>query len=225
MTDENTYLKLILWFIFTVLVLYGLYQIGSGLVVSQTTGTLLVKTSKDAATISVSQDNKDAAIIGMGNAKVRLTPGTYLVVASGGGLRDSSIVKVSKKQTTKTTLDFKSSPLVKSPANTNYQNISVLVDNGGLTTLQISQLEQYFFKYNSSAHTVSIDPNSVESGPRNPNTSTSFTLNFNVTIDSKPYKATASYSNLSSIRLYLYNSQTNALMYDSGNPATTGDNT
>lgn len=220
MTDENVYLRPVSWLLFFILVLYGLYQIGLGLVVSQTTGTLLVKTSKPNATVSISQNGMGAAIIGTGDTKVRLAPGTYLVIASAGGSRDSSIIKISKKQTTKTTLNFKSPPLVKSPANINYENISTLIDNGGLTTLQVSQIEQYFFKYNSSAHTVSIDPDSVESGPRNPNTSTSFTLNFNVTIDSTPYKATVSYSNLSSVRLSLYNPQTNALVYDSGAPAT-----
>jgi hypothetical protein len=220
MTNENINLKPVLWLLFLVLVLFGLYQMCSGLVVSQTTGMLLVDTPKPFATISISQNNKGAAIVGTGTAKVRLAPGTYLIVASDAGSRDSTVIKISKKQTIKTYLNFKSPPLLKSPANINYKNVSALINNGGITTLQASQLEQYFFNYKPSAHTVSIDPDSVEPGPRNPNTSTTFTLNFNVTIDSTQYKATTSYANLSTIRLSLYNPQTNALVFDSGVPAT-----
>jgi hypothetical protein len=90
--------------------------------------------------------------------------------------------------------------------------------NSGLTVTQINLLEQIIFEYKPSAHTANINSSSVEPGPHDPNTDTSFTINFSLAIDAAPYNATISYSNLSTVHLYLYNPQTGVLMFDSNTP-------
>jgi hypothetical protein len=86
----------------------------------------------------------------------------------------------------------------------------------GLTTTQESSLEQEFFSFDPSASNITIDTGSISLAPYNPNSSnTTTSINFNVAVNSTSYKATVTYSNITSLELYLYNIKTNALVYES----------
>jgi hypothetical protein len=88
--------------------------------------------------------------------------------------------------------------------------------DAGLSSTQLNNLEEALFRYKTSAHSVAVDPNSIEPGPHNPNTSTSFTLNFNVSIDSNSYKGIVVYTDLDGVDLHLINPQNNSEVYHSG---------
>jgi hypothetical protein len=98
--------------------------------------------------------------------------------------------------------------------STIFQGMSAFINNG-LTTEQVNELIQSFSKFTPTAKTVSIDPASLTPGPHDPNKINPFTINFNASIDSSPYKGTVSYTDLSSIRLILYSSS-GKQAFDSG---------
>jgi hypothetical protein len=86
----------------------------------------------------------------------------------------------------------------------------------GVTTTQENNLEEAFFKFSGSAKSVSIDPSSIAVVPHDPNSASmdSF-INFSVKVDSKLYKAKIDYTNLTTIRLYLFDFQSGNQVYDS----------
>jgi hypothetical protein len=112
----------------------------------------------------------------------------------------------------------------KTPSKTNvaFSGMDGFLD-AGLTSAQLYNLEETIFRYKTSVHSVSVDPNTIQPGPHNPNTDISFTLNFNVTIDSTAYKGTIVYSDLEGIDLHLYNPQNNSEVYHSGLVSTKSD--
>jgi hypothetical protein len=191
-----------------------IYVLATSIMYARTTGTLHVNSSNPKATLSISQTNHQAELIGVGSATIHLSPGAYQVSANYGTGQTNATVLVNKKHTTTVFLELKSKPPLPSVANINFSNIDTLIDSG-LTTTQIGILKQDFFQYKQTAQKVSVVPSSVSPGPHDPNTSTSFTLNFGVLIDSAPYNASASYSDLSNIRLLLYNPSNKALVFDS----------
>lgn len=91
--------------------------------------------------------------------------------------------------------------------------------NNGVTSGQLSNFEkvlgQYLSSQNITYSTVSFS--SIVREPTDPNaTSPSSTLVFNVIVDGKDsYKAFLNSFSLSGIRLYLYNLNSNKLVYDS----------
>ena len=186
----------------------------------RSTGVLVVDASPSSAQLSISQENHQAAIIGTGSTKVRLQPGTYQLAATDSGSHTSVVVTVYKGRTTHSFLNVTSSATngntqpVRTVQDVNFSGTDALV-NDGLTTDQLNEMEQYFFQFKSSANTVAIDPNTVQAGPHNPNVVSPFTLNFTVTVDSAPYKATVSYTDLNNVTLQLFNLQTGAVVYDS----------
>jgi len=88
--------------------------------------------------------------------------------------------------------------------------------NSGLSSEQIILLEQALSQYQEKAKVFKINESSVEPGPRNPNTSTQFSLNFSLSIENTPYNATLNYTSITNINLILYNPTTDAQVYDSG---------
>jgi hypothetical protein len=207
-------IKRLLVIAFCAIIIFAVQQTISGIDALRGTGILVINTSEPAAQISISQENHQAANIGTGNARIRLLPGTYRVAAASAGSQTSAVVTVYKRQTTGTSLDLKKNSGLHSVTSTNFIGTETLI-NDGLSVTQVGELEQYFFQYKPSVNTVKIDPASVEPGPHDPNTTSPFTLNFNVSIDSASYKAIASYTDLENITLDLYNPQTNTLVFTS----------
>jgi len=218
-TDTATVFKRLFFLVYLVIVVVCVYVLVSAIITSQNTGMLRLSSPNSQATLSISQVNHQAMIIGVGRAAVRLKPGTYQVSASYGGNHADAVVRIVKKQVTSSSLNPVGSTLP-SVGNINFPNIDTLI-NSGLTTTQISALERAFFQYKSSAKIITINPDSVYPEPHDPNTSTSFTINFKVTVDSAPYNATISYSDLDSVRLYLYNPLNNSQVFDSYATTTT----
>lgn len=213
MDSEPRYLKPLVTIAICLIVLWGIYQVVSGFVAVQNTGILTVNASKPDAVISISQANGGAVIIGTGTARVRLYPGTYQLVAMDAGSRTAVITKISKQHSSHVSLDLNKTSIIRSAASINFQNMSALINNG-LTTTQVGQLEQYFFRFKPSTNRVAVDASSVRAGTHNLETST-FTLYCDVSIDSKAYKATLTYADSNNIRMYLYNSSDNSLVFDS----------
>lgn len=213
MDAENPNYKQLVTIGFFVLVLFGIYQIVSAAIAAQNTGVLSVTASKPGAVISVSRANKQAAIIGTGSARVRLAPGTYQLVAVNAGSRTASLVKITEKHSSRISLDLNKTSTLRSVASINFEGTDALVNNG-LTATQVGELEQYFFQLKPSANKVVIDTASVQIGPHDLNTST-FTLNFNVAVDSSAYKSTVSYADPNAVRLQLYEPRSGSQVLDS----------
>lgn len=214
MDTEPRNLRPIITITICVLVIFGIYEIVSAFIAASNTGTLVVDASRSSAIISISQANKQAKIIGTGSTHIRLAPGTYQLVATNNGSRTAVITKVSEKHSSHISLNLSKTAVLPSPASINFQNLYFLISYG-LTQEQLSNLQIKIFQFRPHAHTVAIDASSIKTGLHNPNSEDPFTINFNVTVDAVPYKATVNYTGLNDLRLYLYNPQTNALMYDS----------
>jgi hypothetical protein len=104
------------------------------------------------------------------------------------------------------------------PASKDFVNFSGFdsLKNYGITDSQLNTLKQYFFDYSKSAKQITLDINSIKPTPHDRSSaSVSDTINFGVTVDSTAYSARIDYYNLTNIRLYLYNSQTGGLVFDS----------
>jgi len=107
-------------------------------------------------------------------------------------------------------------PQTPSKANITFLGTDAL-ENYGVTAAQINNLEQALFNYKQLAQTVSIDTSSIAVTPHNPTSSNnSSIINFNVSIDGNSLKARIDYSQITNLRLYLYDIQNGNLLFDSG---------
>ncbi len=181
----------------------------------QKTGLVKVKSTNSNAILSVTQNNKEARLIGTGSARVRLNPGSYLISSAFHGRQSSAVIKVIKGQTTNMLLNPDSQPLLPSVQSVNFAGIDSLL-NSGLTTTQIGLLKREFFNYNTGVKSVNISPSSIKPAPRNPDKDIAFKINFSATIDSTPSKETISYTGLNDLRLQIFDSITDQQIYDSG---------
>lgn len=197
-------------------ILFCLYIIYSTISVYNSTGVLSVSSADSKSVISVSQPYHQAKFIGVGNSKIRLAPGSYVVAVGDKGVVATTIAVVYKKNTTRISLNPDQRSELPSLDNINFENMSTILGDG-ITNGQLGALEKAFFTFKQSAKVVDVNKSSVENGPHNPNISANFTINFSVTIDSVSYKAVATYSDLTSIDLTLYNPANNSLVFDSGN--------
>jgi hypothetical protein len=214
-TNSRKQLAILLSLIAGIIVIVCVYQIARTIYISQTTGILKVSSSDNQAAVSVTQSDRQAAAIGVGSVGVHLAPGTYLVAVSDKGQQATSVVHVSKKSTTKLSLNPDQEVYLPSVLNITFNNMSDLV-NTGISATQATNIEEYFFKFMPTAHTVTISPASIEPGPHDAATSTGFTTNFTVNVDNTSYNGTINYSNLDNVELILTNPQTGATVFDSG---------
>ena len=199
--------------IYTAIVLTCLYTIGKTVIITNATGILDIKSANSQTVLSINQANRQAKIIGTGKVAVRLKPGSYQILASYGGNSAYKTVQIHKKHTSRISLNPTSSPLP-AAGNTEFRYLDTLI-NSGVTSTQIDALKQIFSQFKPSARTISLDSDSVSPGPHNPDTSTEFTINFTVAVDSTTYNTTVSYADLDNIRLYLYDPSNNSLVFDS----------
>jgi hypothetical protein len=189
------------------------YLIVSAIVTAETTGVLKVSAAQKAH-ISVTSSNSQAENIGKpGNAQVRLKPGTYQVVATASnGEVAARTVLIEKKRSVAVSLSPAASPKLPSVNSVSFFGTSALTDLG-ISPSQIDMLKLDFFHFKTSPSAVNIDSQSVQTLPHK--LGDPFVITFDVTVDSKPYKAKITYSNLQNILLQLYNPQNGQLVYDS----------
>jgi len=88
-------------------VLMTALEILNSLQISSKTGILKVYSSDQAATLAISKSYGQAQYIGLDSAKVRLDPGTYLVSASVGSIREMSSVQIVKGQVVTKSFDMR----------------------------------------------------------------------------------------------------------------------
>jgi hypothetical protein len=193
----------------------SIYLILSAVTQSNRRGTLFFQSSDSNATLSITQNNKQAIVIGVGQSKALLLPGTYLVSSSDKGQLATKVVSIVMKKTTKIMLDPSSEVFLPSLLNIKFNNIGNFI-NFGLTNQQVISLEQSLFKFNPDAKTINIDSGSIENGPHNASTSNGFVINFNLTIDNTPYKGSVNYNDITHVQLTLSDPQKGNVVYDSG---------
>jgi len=204
------------------LVFLGLYIFYAYRVV-QGTGLLTITTSDLHATITISGNKTTAAIIGTGNTKVRLKPGSYLIVAGNQGMQASQVVTVSKGNKADIKLQLVQPAVIPSPDTVSYDNVQTLLDYG-LNPAQVANVKQVFFQYKTSTKTISIDSSSVKQEPHNPAGNDPFKLDFNATLDGTTVKAVVVYSSFDDIQMQIYDPSSGALLY-SGSSVPTGEGT
>jgi hypothetical protein len=207
------------WFLFIFCVLGCIWIVVATIITSQNTGILQIRSANPKAGLIISQNNRQALLVGTGTARVRLKPGSYQISATYGGKQANGVATVYKDRTTGSYLGVLQPVRLPSVATINFEGTGSLI-NDGLTIEQVNNLEQEFFQYKPRAQTVNIS--SVEPAPHNPNVDTSFSLNFTVSIDSTTYNATVTYTDLETVQLHLYNLQNNALLFNSAAVTTPG---
>lgn len=167
-------------------------------------GTLSVSTPAPGTSLTVTQAGHTAAYIGSGSARVRLKAGTYTVGATVSGERATKIVTISRAQTTTIHLN-PTAPSVTptAPAPTGFINFDTLVSSG-LTADQESALEQEFTDFRPTAQVFSVDPQTISVIVPDPSSgTTTFTMNFDVTVDSVLYHASIQYTGYDFVQLAL----------------------
>lgn len=97
---------------------------------------------------------------------------------------------------------------------TAFQGMSSFINNG-LTSDQVNEIIKAFNKFSANAKDVSVDTNSLSPGPHTPGTLDPFTIRFRATVDSSRLTGTVSYTDLSSIRLVLFDTA-GKQVFDSG---------
>lgn len=100
-----------------------------------------------------------------------------------------------------------------------FDGISSVVDDEGLSSEQEQALRQAVFNYSKQIKKdfklVTLYKESLQEGPNNPATGGG-TLYFSLGIDGKTYSAQMDHWDLTVMRLYLRDPQTNVVIYDSG---------
>jgi hypothetical protein len=88
----------------------------------------------------------------------------------------------------------------------------------GVTLAQLEAFKQAVFMYSNKIKNVSINASSIKLAPHDPNSSSvGAAMNFSLIIDDKDFSAKIEYSNLTTLRLFLYDSSGSNLIYDSQN--------
>jgi hypothetical protein len=199
--------SIVLWVI--ALVVVGL--IAKDVYSSQTTGLLEVVSPNKNATLSITQANHQAIIIGTGSAHVLLKPGSYLVGASSGGYSVADVVTIQKKQTTISRPDPANYTLLPSVVSINFENFDELA-NSGVTSGQLDNIKQAFFNFKKSTRKVELVANTITPAPLNPNSS-DFSMDFGVMVDSKIYKTTITYGLGSTVSFKLTDTASGEVAY------------
>jgi hypothetical protein len=219
--DPSLPARQILRLIAVAVVLVCCFELVAAVVVSRTTGAVRVSAKDPKARLSVSQPGRGAAIIGTGQAAVRLKPGTYQVAATDGAAAVSQNVRIKAGQTAELSLDFKDSVQLPSTANINFVGDDQFVDLG-VEPAQVDAMKHKFFEFDKNAKTIVLTD--IAAVPHDRNSASVFdTINFKAKIDSKEYNARLDYSALNdSITLYLYDTGSGAQVFNSagsGKPA------
>jgi hypothetical protein len=187
--------------------------------VRQSTNIVDVSASEKNAVITISQTGTEAAIMGVGQARVRLKPGSYYIEAHSAGKSASKILRVTRGSPIDVPLKLipVSSPVASQDTIT-YNGFGELAENGFSTT-QVLNLKQLFFTYNKDAKTVRITTNTIKNGARDPNsTDPAFTLTFSGYIDSTSFNATVKYTGFEMVELTITNPVSGVMLFNGALP-------
>jgi hypothetical protein len=196
---------------------FGAWQIVPAVSLSGKTGVLEISASTGSAKLSLSQDSSQAVVIGTGSAKLRLNPGTYLIVATDSGNRASAVAVVRQGATTTSSLKLKNNTTqhVKTIADVSFSGFDYLL-NLGLSLNQQTELEQYFYQFKPAVNSVSIGTATIKQGARDPNTISPFSFTFVVSVDSTNYNATINYTDTNNVQLQLFDMNSGSMIYTAG---------
>jgi hypothetical protein len=101
-----------------------------------------------------------------------------------------------------------------SSQNTGFSGIDSLTTRG-LTSIQGNNLQSAFIKFKPGARAVVIDTSTISASTAHSGNSFSQLMNFSVSIDSRPYTAQLDYTDVSAVRLKLFDADNN-VVFDSG---------
>jgi len=125
--QANSYNLRAFWYVTIVLLgLFGVYEIGSALYVSQSTGTLSIQASNAGALLTVSEAGHKMVNVGYGQSSVHLAPGNYKIYASLGRLQTAKDIRVSKKNKSQVNLQLPSLSSHSQQLNKNAQANSLI---------------------------------------------------------------------------------------------------
>ncbi len=219
-SDITKTIKL-LWLVASLVFVYFLIRLGLGVYTTQTTGLLRIVSSDNAARLSVSRVDTQAAYVGSGAANIRLAPGTYYVGASTKGKSALKIVVLEKQKSVDVSID----PVTGSSYLPSVEDIDFVGEDNllklGLTSTQLANIKQLFFQHNQSAKTITITGAVTE--PRNrDSTSMWFGLKFGGSIDRSSYSAQLKYSGFDAVQLTL-NDSSGKQLFAGSLPEAVGD--
>lgn len=189
------------------------YYAVTGIKTKQATGTVTITAFSKTATISVSQLNKNAKVVGTGTANVRLKPGAYLVAASANGHISTGEVTITAKKHIAFTVPYGQTVPIPSSDNITFSNLNELTIHG-INSTQLSNIRELFFKYKKTAKTVSIDEGSVQRQYRDPDSDAPYVLSFTGLADNQTFKATITYTNIQDVELALSDLTTGNQLFD-----------
>lgn len=143
-------------FLLSVSVLLSAYLIATAIHTRQTTGLLVVKSSENNATITLSQPNRKMLNIGTGNARIHLPPGSYQLLASSGKTQVTKTIQIDKKQLLAVNLQLVSSAQNKlNQDNTEANTLIKLLPYAGPANEYIVSYS-YKFESNIAQPTINI---------------------------------------------------------------------
>ena len=204
-------LGLFYWIVVVVCVFSG-YEVVSAVRVRQAYRRLCITTPSQDATISISQLDHQASIVGVGSTKIWVKPGTYFITATSAGKKATQTVMVNQVINGCHSLTVSSKPVLPSVQSVSFSNFDQLIDQGFSST-QTSDLKRSLFKFKPSAQQISIISSSLTTGPINRGVGDQFSFLFNLTVDSVTYRAVLGYSNTQGFDLTLYSLQTGQPVY------------
>jgi hypothetical protein len=200
--QQKTLPKL-LWPITVCLVLFWVaYMLISAYSTAQSSGLLVISSSDQKAAITVGETDHEAIIVGQGAAKVRLKPGTYQIVAGDGTKRGAALATLSKNKITHVNVTVATPVMKPTIGNVDFEGTGTFLDQG-LTSGQVSSLEQLLFNYDMGVQKVVINTSSIQSGQ---SADGNFTMSFNLQLDSESYQANIEYGVADNVLLTLNNS-------------------
>lgn len=209
--DQQIKINRVMAVISIVAVLFSAYTVVTAITTTTSTGVVHVKSSVAQATISITQPDHEYEKVGAGEASVRLKPGEYQFTADTDNDRAVKTVVVEAGKATDISLQLKKAPRVPSVDDVTFNGISAFIGSG-FSTERVDQLKLDLFRFDTSAETVNIDGGSLSTRPR-PTRTEPFITDFSLSIDSKPYKASAALTGLDDLILSIYQPDTGQLLF------------
>ncbi|MEO8785261.1 MAG: hypothetical protein ABI221_03065 [Candidatus Saccharimonadales bacterium] len=204
-TDKR--LVLAIYGVLMVVVLFCGYSIFNDVRIRAATGVLKVSSTNKQAVISISRGGYQANYLGRGSAAAHLQPGQYLVMVSASGQSVTRLVQVVKQQTKQLTLNPGDSVPFPTASGINFSGISGLVSRG-ISATQATKVELAIFKFSPRVQEVNFDTSTSQTLIKNDgagNGNNQFVISFVVSLDSKAYNATITYSGINDVQLLLIN--------------------
>lgn len=226
MTPSYSYRRLVVLLVLIAIGLLGgvVINVVQAVSTKQNTTEVTIKTSDKTAAITISQSDTEAAAVGIGNAHIRLKPGSYYIEARAAGKRAGKTVRVTwDPSTVSLTLEDQTTPLT-TQTNVSFSGFDNLTTDVGLTTTQVSNLKQLFFTYKKDSRAISITTDSIRFDAHNPDsTDPMFGFTASGFIDGTAYNAHVRYAGFDTVELTVTDPSTGAVLFSGTLPQASGD--